>query len=126
VLGNIPLSYIHLILLQLSHQIIKHSVSIICCVVTVTIHLIITSVVIQIFKILSREKLFLIGYMNHQITDLKLPSRGDCLKVVFYNMRITKLNLNDSASLVIEECIVFWKKSWDSDTSAKLIKLYEE
>jgi len=49
--------------------------------------------------------------MNHQITGSKLPSGGDCLKVLFYNMRITKLNLNYSASLVIEECIVFWKKA---------------
>jgi hypothetical protein len=111
VLGNIPLSYIHLIPLQLSHQIIKHSVSIIFCAVTATIYLIITSVIIQIFKMSSREKLFLIGYMNHQITGSKLPSKGDCLKFLFYNMRLTKLNLNDSASLVIDECIVFWKKS---------------
>jgi hypothetical protein len=111
VLGNIPLSYIHLISLQLSHQIIKNSVSVICCAVTVTIYLIINSVVIQIFKMSLRKKIFLIGYMNHQITGSKLPSRGDCLKVLFYNMRITKLNLNDSASLVIEICIVFGKKA---------------
>jgi len=79
----------------------------------------------------SREKLFIIGHMNHQITGSKLPSRGDCLKVLFYNMRITKLNLNDSASLVIEECIVFWKKARipiqvTHRCKAKLIKLYEE
>uniref|UniRef100_A0A2S2PN24 Uncharacterized protein n=1 Tax=Schizaphis graminum TaxID=13262 RepID=A0A2S2PN24_SCHGA len=79
----------------------------------------------------SREKLFLIGYMNHQIIGSKLPSRGDCLKVLFFNMRITKLNLNDSASLVIEECIVFWKKARIPTQvphrfKDKLKKLYEE
>jgi hypothetical protein len=60
----------------------------------------------------SREELFLIGYMNNQKTGSKLSSRDECLKVLFYNMRITKQNLNDSASLVIEECIVFWRKAW--------------
>lgn len=58
-----------------------------------------------------REKLFLIGYIKNQITGSKLPSKSDCLKVLFYNMRITKLSINDSATLVIEECIVFWKKA---------------
>jgi hypothetical protein len=80
---------------------IKNSVSVVCCAITVTIYLIIISVIIQIFKMSSREKSFLIGYMNHQITGSKLPSRGDCLKVLFYSMRITKLNLNDNAILVI-------------------------
>jgi len=54
----------------------------------------------------SREKLFLIGYMNYKITGSKLPFTGDCLKVLFYNLRITKLNLNDNASLQIEECSI--------------------
>jgi hypothetical protein len=131
VLGNIPFSYIHLIPLQLSNQIIKHSVSVVCCAVIVTIYLIIISVIIQIFKMSSHEKLFLIGYMNHQITGSKLPSRGDCLKVLFYNIRITKLNLNNSTSLVIEECIRFWKKARiptqvSHICKSKLIKLYEE
>lgn len=54
-----------------------------------------------------REKLFIIGYTKHQITGRKLPSKGDCLKVLFYNMRVTKLNLNNNASLVVEECLMF-------------------
>lgn len=33
------------------------------------------------------ENFFLISYMKHQITGSKLPLKGDCLKVLFYNMR---------------------------------------
>lgn len=49
--------------------------------------------------------------MKHQITGSKLPSRGDCLKVLMYNLRMTKLNLNESAALVTDECLVFWRKA---------------
>ena len=78
-----------------------------------------------------REKLFLIGYINNQITCSKLPSKSDCLKVLFYNMIITKLSINDSATLVIEECIMFWKKARIPTQEfhkckEKLKKLYEE
>lgn len=61
----------------------------------------------------------------------KLPSRGDCLKVLIHNMRITKLNLNESAALVIDECLVFWRKARiptqePHKCKEKLKKLYEE
>lgn len=59
----------------------------------------------------TRKDIFLVGHMKHQITGSKLPSNGDCLKVLFYNMRVTKLNLAASARLVIDECIIFWEKA---------------
>ena len=58
-----------------------------------------------------RKEIFLIGHFKHQITGSKLPSKGDCLRVLFYNMRALKMTLDDSAALVVEECIVFWKKA---------------
>lgn len=78
-----------------------------------------------------REKIFLIGYTNHQITGGKLPSKGDCLKVLFYNMRVTDLSLNESASLVVDECLIFWKKARiptkeQHKCREKLKKLYSE
>lgn len=45
--------------------------------------------------------------MEHQITGCKLLSKRDCIRILFYDMRITKLNLNDSASLVVDECLEF-------------------
>jgi len=58
-------------------------------------------------KMPNREPIFLLGNMKHQITGSKLLSIGDCLQVLFFNMRISKLNLNESAFLVVDECIVF-------------------
>ena len=58
-----------------------------------------------------RQRIFLIGYTKHQITGSKLPSIRDCFQVLFYNMRVPKLNLNESITLVLEECVVFWKKA---------------
>lgn len=60
---------------------------------------------------MPRPKLFLVGAMNSQITGSKLPSKRNCLSVLFFNMRIVKMSLNDSAALVIDECLIFWKKA---------------
>jgi len=79
---------------------------------------------------MPRQELFLIGTMKNQITGSKLPSKRDCLSVLFYNMRFVKLNLNESSHLVIDECMVFWRKpriptQYSSDYATKLKKLYE-
>jgi hypothetical protein len=79
---------------------------------------------------MPRQQLFLIGTMKNQITGSKLPSKRDCLSVLFYNMRFVKLNLNESSHLVIDECMVFWRKAriptqYSSDCATKLKKLYE-
>lgn len=57
------------------------------------------------------QKLYFVGHFQHQIISGKLPSNGDCLRVLFYNMRIAKLDFNTSITLVIEECTIYWKKA---------------
>lgn len=78
----------------------------------------------------SRQGVYLVGHHKHQITGSKLPSNGDCLQVLFYNMRIVGLNLDCSANLVIDECNIFWKKARIPTQELhkcklKLKKLYE-
>lgn len=80
---------------------------------------------------MPRQKLYLIGSMNNEITGCKLPSKRDCLSVLFHNMRLVKLNLHESSRLVIDECIIFWRKARipthdSSDCTKKLKKLYED
>ncbi|KAE9523392.1 hypothetical protein AGLY_015944 [Aphis glycines] len=80
---------------------------------------------------MSRNKIFLVGTMNNQITGSKLPSKRNCLSVLYYNMRNVHLNLNSSALLTIDECLIYWKKAripnQDRDNCAKkLKKLYED
>lgn len=79
---------------------------------------------------MSRKQLFLVGVMKNQITGGKLPSKRDILSVLFYNMRMVNLNLQESASLVIDECLIYWKKAristhHRSDCIVKCKKLYE-
>lgn len=74
--------------------------------------------------------IYLIGSMNNQILGSKLPTLRDCMKVLFYNMRIVKINLSESAYLVIDECTIFWKKARiptkdRADCMKKLKKSYE-
>lgn len=59
----------------------------------------------------ANEKLFLLGHDESQIIGCKLPSKGQILKVLFYNMRKIKLNLRPSAYLVIKEAEVLWDKA---------------
>jgi hypothetical protein len=80
---------------------------------------------------MSRQQIYLVGTMKNQITGSKLPSKRNCLSVLFYNMRFVKLNLHDSSRLVIEEYSIFWKKARISthDFSycvKKLKKLYDD
>jgi hypothetical protein len=69
--------------------------------------------------------------MKNQITGGKLPSKRDCLSVLFYNMRIVNLNLHESTYLVIDECLIFWRKAhiptqYRSNCIIKCKKLYED
>jgi hypothetical protein len=43
------------------------------------------------------------GTMDYQITGSKLSFQRNCLSVLFYNLRIVKLYLHESAALVIDE-----------------------
>lgn len=45
--------------------------------------------------------MFLVGIMKNQITGGKLPSIRDILSVLFYNMRVVNLSLQESTSLVL-------------------------
>lgn len=58
-----------------------------------------------------RTKIYLVGSMKNQILRSKLHSKSDVLNVLFFNMRTVGLNLYDSASLVIDEALIFWKKA---------------
>ncbi|XP_055838250.1 uncharacterized protein LOC129906492 [Episyrphus balteatus] len=79
----------------------------------------------------TREKIFLVGYPSHQITGCKLPSNRQVLSTLFFNLRIVKLNLKESARLVIREVLIFWEKAriqtkYEKDAIVKLEKLYNE
>lgn len=60
---------------------------------------------------MPRQIINLIGLPKNQILGNKLPSLRDCLRVLFYNMRFVKLTLSESSNLVIDECLIFWKKA---------------
>jgi len=79
---------------------------------------------------MKRQYIYLVGFTKNQILGSKLPSQRDCMRVLFYNMRFVKMSLAESAKLVIDECLIFWKKARIplkdvSDCVKKLKKLYE-
>lgn len=79
----------------------------------------------------EKEKIFLIGSDYNQIIGSKLPSKRQALRVLFFNMRKVKLNLHESAKLVIQEIVVFWQKAripvrQEYNNIKKLESLYEE
>ena len=78
----------------------------------------------------SKKEIFLIGNVKHQITGSKLPSNGQVLAVLFYNIRQVNLSVNESANLTIRECIIYWEKARIPTRSLpncvkKLIMLYQ-
>lgn len=71
--------------------------------------------------------IFLIVYSLNQIVDSKLPSNKQVLSVLFFNMREVKLNLHHSATLVIQETIIFWRKARiPTRTEQKCVKKLED
>jgi len=80
---------------------------------------------------MSKRKIYLIESVKNQITGSKLPSIKDCLSVLFFNLRLVKLNLNESAALVIDECLIYWRKARIPTRDRlncikKLKKIYED
>lgn len=78
----------------------------------------------------SKKEIFLIGNVRHQITGSKLPSNGQVLAVLFYNIREVSLSVNQSANLTIRECIIYWEKARIPTRSIpncvkKLVTLYQ-
>lgn len=74
--------------------------------------------------------LSLFNYAN-EITDSKLPSNLQVFYKTFFNIRVVKLSVRDSARLVIREVMVFWEKARiptrDKEHFVnKVIDLYEE
>lgn len=77
------------------------------------------------------KDVYLIGREYHQIMGSKLPSIKQVLSVLFFNTRTVKLSVRESANLVIDEVLIFWKKAripprQTPNCVSKLIKLYEE
>lgn len=55
--------------------------------------------------------IFLVGRITYQIVGAKLPSNRDVLSVFFYNHKIVKLTVMESANLAIKEVTTFWEKA---------------
>lgn len=77
------------------------------------------------------SEVYLIGSFSPQIIGNKLPSKKQVLKVLFFNLRIVRLNLQESARLTIQETVVFWNKARiptqsEKNCVPKLKKLYED
>lgn len=71
--------------------------------------------------------IFLIGYSLSQIVGSKLPSNKQVLSVLFFNMREVKLNSHHSATLVIQETMIFWQKARiPTRTEQKCVKKLED
>lgn len=76
-------------------------------------------------------QIFLIGSYSSQIVGSKLPSKGQVLKVLFFNLRQVKLDITESARLAVREVILFWEKARiptqaEKNCIPKLKKLYDE
>lgn len=72
---------------------------------------------------MSRQTIYLIYSMNNKIIVSELLALKDCMKILFFNMQIVKINLLENAYIVINENTVF-KKSSNSDQRS--IWLYEK
>lgn len=77
----------------------------------------------------SRRPIFLLGNSQPEFIGAKLPSKGDCLRVLVFNTREKKMKLNDSIASAVEECEQFWRNAriptqFSADCRKKLRKLY--
>lgn len=59
----------------------------------------------------GHNNIYLIGSVQNQIIGSKLHSNRQVITVLFYNLREVKLNLRESAKLVIKETVIFWEKA---------------
>lgn len=59
-----------------------------------------------------RQNIFLIGDIEFQIIGNKLPSKLQALKVLFFHLRDgNQMSLRESATLVVNEVLIFWQKA---------------
>lgn len=78
-----------------------------------------------------RQNIYLLGDFETQIYGNKLPSKGQVLRVLFFNIRVVKLSIRESAKLVVREAKVFWDKARlpiqkESRCIDKLLSLHQE
>lgn len=78
-----------------------------------------------------RQNIYLLGDFDTQIYGNKLPSKGQVLRVLFYNIRVVKLSTRESAKLVVREVKVFWDKARlpiqkENRCIDKLLSLHQE
>ena len=59
----------------------------------------------------NADRIYLLGHDEYQIIGSKLPSNGQVLRVLFYNVQKVKLDLRPSAAIAIKEVEVFWDKA---------------
>lgn len=76
-------------------------------------------------------KIDLVGNTCHQITGSKLPSNGQVLKVMFYNMRFVRLTAKESVKLAINAVQIFWHQARlpireEHKITEKLLRLYDK
>lgn len=60
---------------------------------------------------MSQQIIQFIVVPKNQILGTKFSSLRNCLPILFYNMRFVKFTLSESLNLVVDECLVFWKKA---------------
>jgi hypothetical protein len=58
-----------------------------------------------------RDKIYVVNYYTNKITGSKLPSNIQILRTLFFNLRVVKLKVRDSAKLVMKKVLIFWKKA---------------
>jgi hypothetical protein len=59
----------------------------------------------------TKNGLFLVGDVQHQINGSKFPSNGQVFSVLFYNIREVKLTINETTNLTVRECYILGKST---------------
>lgn len=82
-------------------------------------------------RLRSDEVIFLVGKCNSEILGAKLPSIKQVFQVLFYKLRVDKMDMKQSLRFTINQVIPFWEKASiptlvKSSCIRKLQKLYDE
>lgn len=56
-------------------------------------------------------EVYLVGIIDFMLRGAKLPSNRMVLLLLFYYTRIVKKDVRESATLVVRETLLFWKKA---------------
>lgn len=79
----------------------------------------------------SDDIVFLVGKCNSDLLGAKLPSMQQVLQVLFYKLRVAKINMKQSLQSTIDQVIPFWEKAGipmiiNISCIKKLRKLHDE